>query len=91
MIGNAVLAAGDSRTIFCVAAIGAVATVGGLLVGFHAGGMTGAFAGFVLGRLVPLPYLLAKSIRIFGTGGTLYDVGWILFCAAATAWAFSSV
>lgn len=89
MIGNVVLASGDSRSIFHVSLIGAAATVLGLAAGAQIAGMTGAITGLLLGRLVPLPYLLTRSVRFFGPGQTAYDAGWILLCAAAALGMFA--
>jgi len=89
MLGNVVLASGDSRSIFRVALIGAVATVAGLVIGAQVAGMAGAITGLLLARLVPLPYLLTRSVRFFGPGQTAYDAGWIALCAIAALGMFA--
>lgn len=89
MLGNVVLASGDSRSIFHVALIGAVATVAGLAIGAHMAGMAGAITGLLLARLVPLPFLLTRSARFFGPVQTAYDAGWIGLCAVATLGMFA--
>jgi O-antigen/teichoic acid export membrane protein len=89
MLGNVVLASGDSRSIFHVSLIGAVATVAGLAIGAQLAGMAGAITGLLLARLVPLPYLLMRSARFFGPGQTVYDAGWIGLCAVAALGMFA--
>ncbi len=89
MLGNVVLASGDSRSIFHVALLGAVATMAGLAIGAQVAGMAGAITGLLLARLVPLPFLLTRSVRFFGRGQTAYDAGWIGLCAIATLGMFA--
>jgi O-antigen/teichoic acid export membrane protein len=89
MLGNVVLASGDSRSIFHVSLVGAVAAMAGLAIGAASAGMPGAITGLLLARLVPLPFLLTRSVRFFGPAQTSYDAGWIALCAVAALGMFA--
>jgi O-antigen/teichoic acid export membrane protein len=85
MLGNLLLAQGDSRTVFLVALIGAGSTLAGLLFGLRSGGLEGAIAGLTLARLVPIPILLGRAAPILGRGQVIHGAAWLVLCAAAVA------
>ncbi|MEM9739549.1 MAG: oligosaccharide flippase family protein [Pseudomonadota bacterium] len=81
---NVLVAGGDSRALFWIATLVAVATLAFLNLGLYVGGLEAAITGMMLARFVSLPYLLIKTLAIFGPKQTAYDTAFGVGSIAAT-------
>lgn len=85
-LGNVVMALGNTRAVFIMATLVAIATVVLLLAGLEYSGFEAAVTGIVLARFASFPYLLTQTGSFFGLRQTLFDVLWgVLSIIAAIA------
>lgn len=83
-LGNVVMALGNTKAMFTIATIIAIASVTLIFAGVQLAGFEAAVTGAVLARFAAVPYLLTQTATFFGARQTLYDGLWGLASVAAT-------